>query len=134
MNTTLNKSQFGQRFAIFTGTLSQGFSIDSVVMGDDKAKAATDKLKDDGISAEAVPIGWPSDLNEATKDARHMAGTTYLVMFTNISSGIEVYGPYKDDEAAQTHGEDNRADDSEYEVQEDPTLTTMAELLELKDD
>lgn len=127
-----NKSQFGERFAILTGTFSGGFSIQTVKHGKATAEDFVVSLLANGTLAEAVPILWPSDKDNRIDDADHMTGTKYVFLAEpGVGAGFTIYGPFDNDdyEALSDFGEEHRPEDGEWSEEDDASGTLMVDLL-----
>ena len=95
--------------AIFTGTLNAGFSL-TCVLPDDQ----TEELVATTMTAEAVDVQPPSRLAPAYADPAD--GNFYLAFIQGLHAGINVYGPFPDEEEAEEFGEFFRREDEAWEL------------------
>lgn len=131
-NRPLSPDLFESRYALMVGTLSDGFTLNDIIHGDAALAAAQNSEQAGPGLRDFVRINWPSDLSSRINDVKHIEGTSYLFMANGTSgllSGFEVYGPFKDEEAAERYGEENRADDTDYVVMDVDSGVSMRDLL-----
>lgn len=97
---------------IFTGTLARGFAA-SAIEAEPHVVGAVRDLHTSGQWTEVVDL-----MDPATMKGRFKADASgvHVVVFGNWGSGMEVYGPFGEHDAASDFGELNRGEDCEYEV------------------
>jgi len=100
--------------ALFTGTISGGFSILRVYKNNEVAEDAAIKIMADGTLAEAVEVESPRALDKKATESE--TGENFVVYGKGIGNGFSVYGPFDDGDYAEEFAEDNRSDDDEWEL------------------
>ena len=103
------------RLAIFVGSIASGFNLEQVVTDPGKAKAVVLRHLAEGKLAEAIEVKVPSSRGKRYQDHEH--GECFVAMTSGVTNGIEVFGPFPDDDiAANQFGEDERPEDGEWEI------------------
>lgn len=106
--------------AIFTGTFSGGISLSAIVPAQ-KAEDHVIKLLANGTLAEALAILDPASKKKryaVDADTLEKARCHFYIALRGASAldGIEVYGPFVDDEQAEHFGENVRGEDGEWQL------------------
>lgn len=95
--------------AIFAGSLADGLRIHQVVDNEQAAQDIVTAILANGQIAEAIELQPPSSLAKNGNDCE--AGDDFVVFHTGIGNGIQLYGPFEDEDAAFKFGESYRGDD-----------------------
>lgn len=99
--------------AIFTGTLSGGFSLETIVHDDQAEDYVTGQLVT-GTLCDALDVNDPA--NGVGGFSAVPNGTAYVVFGRGLSSGFEVFGPFEaHSEELEDFAEQNRGEDGEWE-------------------
>lgn len=103
-----------QLFAVFTGTLAEGFHIEKIEGDKEAAETAVIAFLANGTLAETMEVQKPSTRGKREKD--YDEGENFLVFDGGLGNGFSVYGPFPDDELASDFGEKYRVEDAEWEI------------------
>jgi hypothetical protein len=100
--------------AIVTGTFFHGMTIDRIVPTSEAVSIIDDMRETKGQMAQVIPIDHPSVRDKSLKGA---TGDVF-VFFSGGSpgDGITAFGPFPDEDAAESFGEAHRDNDGEYSV------------------
>ncbi len=107
--------------AIFTGSISNGFSLSQVVQSE-QAEDIVIKHLANGTVADKVEITPPSSIDSSWNDDAD--GLVFVVYGKGLGNGFEVVGPFVENDVAHEFAEENRDEDDEWEIFEsDPYAT-----------
>lgn len=101
-------------YAVFVGSLAEGFRIAAIEGGADRAESAVVARLADGQLAERVEVYKPSSLDGRNED--HEEGDLYVGFTSGLSGGLSLYGPFPGHGLANEFAEANRDDGEEWEV------------------
>lgn len=101
--------------AVMTGLISSGFRILEIHNDDEAAEKTVVAMLADGKLAEAIEIEHPSSLDKSIIKPEHGEGGRFFIGFSpDVCSGVELYGPFNNEYAAEDFGDRYCGEDSEW--------------------